>query len=199
MEAPAPTGRPGLEIRSFAVVFRLERRLHRIDRWRVPLPYGLPVAALAYGVGALLALLLLGRLPLAGDSLGLLPAPIRYVLLPGAVGLGLARGRWDGRPAHHALAAWLRFRLGPKHLSAFRPTPAPGRVVRIEAPIPLAADASDGRLRPARIRGAGSLLLHYPARASVRGSRLSLAAAGTEPLDHPRRIRLQRGQEVRIR
>jgi len=35
-----------LQIRSFRVVFDLERRLHKIDRWRIPLPYGVPVRGL---------------------------------------------------------------------------------------------------------------------------------------------------------
>jgi hypothetical protein len=199
VETPAPAGRPGLEIRSFGVVFRLERRLHKIDRWRLPLPYGLPVVGLAYALAALLALLVLAQLPLLGDALALLPAPVRYVLLPGALGLALARGRWDGRPAHHALAAWARFRLGPQQLSAFRPCPAPGQVLRIKEPITLVADATDSRLRPARIHGAGSLVLLLPARATVRGARLSLTAAGGEPLRRPRRIRLGPGQRIRIR
>lgn len=199
METPNPAGRAGLEIRSFGVVFRLERRLHKIDRWRLPLPYGLPVAGLAYGVGALLALLLLGQLPVLADALNSVPAPVRYVLLPGALGLGLARGRWDGRPAHHALSAWARFRLGPKNLSAFRPIPAPEEVLRIVEPITLVADAGDNRLRPARIRGAGALLLHYPAHASVKGSRLSLTPAGSDPLRQPKRIRIDPGQLIRIR
>ena len=95
---------------------------------------------------------------------------MRWVLVPGAIGLALARLRWDGRPAHHALLAWGRFRLGPKHVSAFRPAPAPGAVVRVLDPITLVADASGPRLRRARVRGPGSLVLLYPARAEVRES-----------------------------
>jgi hypothetical protein len=199
METATPAGRPGLEIRSFGVVFRLERRLHRIDRWRIPLPYGLPVSGLIYGLGALVVLLVAARLPLLGPSLALLPAPVRWVLLPGAVGLALARLRWDGRPAHHALVAWARFRLGTGHLSGLRPAPAPGEVLRFLEPIALVPDASEARLRRARIRGPGSVTLAYPARAEVRGSSLLLTAAGSEPLQRPRRIRLTRGQELRIR
>ena len=199
MEPSTLARRPGLEIRSFGVVFRLERRLHRIDRWRLPLPHGLPVSGLLYGLGALVALVAAAPLPLVGAALGLLPAPVRWVLLPGAVGLALARLRWDGRPAHHALAAWGRFRLGPRYLSAFRPVRAPGTVLRVLEPITLVTDGPGPRLRRARVGGPGAVVLTYPARAEVRGSSLHLTAAGSEPLRRPRRIRLSAGQELRIR
>jgi hypothetical protein len=44
-----PDRSAGLEVRSFRVVFQLERRLHRIQHWKLPLPYGLPLRGLAYG------------------------------------------------------------------------------------------------------------------------------------------------------
>src|SRR5215218_9384706 len=112
-----------LQIRSFRVVFDLERRLHKIDRWRIPLPYGVPVRGLVYGFAALLAVLFVARLPLAGDLLNLLPAPLRYAVLPAAVAYALTQLRIDGRPAHRALVALGRHLVGPARLVAFRASP----------------------------------------------------------------------------
>jgi hypothetical protein len=114
-----------LQIRSFRVVFDLERRIHRIDQFRVPLPYGLPLRSLGYGVTALIGVLVLGRLPLVGGLLGLLPAPARYVLVPIGVSYALTQLRLDGRTAHAAVVAWLRYVTAPRALVAFRPLPGP--------------------------------------------------------------------------
>ena len=45
------------QIRSYGVVFSLERRLHSIDRFRIPLPYGLPLRSVGYGALILAAVL----------------------------------------------------------------------------------------------------------------------------------------------
>ena len=49
-----------ITLRSYRLAFELERRLHRIDRFRIPVPYGIPLAALAYAV-ALAALFVARR------------------------------------------------------------------------------------------------------------------------------------------
>ncbi|MFL5844341.1 MAG: hypothetical protein ACJ762_06575 [Solirubrobacteraceae bacterium] len=111
----------GLQIRSFRVVFDLERRIHRIDRFRVPLPYGLPLRSAGYAMAGLLAVLLLAGLPVTGPVIGLLPAPARFVLLPAAVSYALTSVKLDGRSAHAAGMAWLAFVRGPRRLRAFAP------------------------------------------------------------------------------
>lgn len=112
-----------LQIRSFRVVFDLERRIHRIDRFKVPLPYGLPLRSLGYGLAALVAVLVVSGLPVFGEAIGALPAPLRFVLLPTAAAIALTRIRIDGRAAHAAGLAWLRFALAPRELVALRPCP----------------------------------------------------------------------------
>ena len=121
-----------MQIRSFRVVFDLERRLHKIDRWRIPLPYGVPVRGLVYGLAALLAVLFVARLPLAGGLLGLLPAPVRYAVLPAALAYALTQLRIDGRPAHRALVALAGHLAAPRRLVAFRASPAVDEVTRAE-------------------------------------------------------------------
>lgn len=115
-----------MHIRSFRVVFDLERRIHRIDRFRVPLPYGLPLRSVGYAVIALVAVLVAGRLPILGALLGGLPAPARYALVPVAVSYAFTQLRLDGRTAHAAAGAWLRFSLMPRAWCAFRPLPRRG-------------------------------------------------------------------------
>ena len=117
-----------LHIRSFRVVFDLERRIHRIDRYRIPLPYGLPLRSIGYAAVALLFVVAIERLPVAGTLLNGLPAPARYVLVPAAASYALTQLRMDGRSAHRAAAAWLRFAIGPRSMIAFRPLPSRERV-----------------------------------------------------------------------
>ena len=117
-----------LEIRSFRVVFQLERRLHRIQHWKLPLPYGLPLRGLAYGALVLLAIVALGRVPVLGELVRLMPPPVRFLLAPVGAGFLLARARVDGRPAHRFLLAWARHRAGARWVSAFRPIDPPRHV-----------------------------------------------------------------------
>lgn len=175
-----------IEIRSFRVVFALERRIHHIDHWRIPVPYGLPVRALAYAVAALFVTVVVGRLPLVGEAVGLVPAPLRLVVWPGAVGFALSRLRVDGRPAHGFLLALARYRLGPRYLSAFRAAPPPGSRVRISEPIAFLPDERGPRLRRGRVRGAARLRLAYPMAAQWRGRRLLLRQTGAWPLERSR-------------
>src|ERR1035441_812317 len=49
-------------IRSYRVVFRLERRIFQVDHFRLPFPYGVEVRALAYAAVVYLAVLVLSTL-----------------------------------------------------------------------------------------------------------------------------------------
>src|SRR4051794_24021445 len=163
---------PSMEIRSFRVVFALERRIHHIDHWRIPVPYGLPVRALAYAVAALAVIVIAGRLPLVGDVVGLVPAPLRLVVWPGAAGFALSRLRVDGRPAHAFLLAMARYRAGPRYLSAFRAAPRPGTRLRVGDPLAFMPDERGAQVRRGRVRGPVRIRLAYPMAAEQRGGRL---------------------------
>src|SRR5207248_2783090 len=121
MESAAGQSRATLEIRSFRAVFRLERRIYKFDRWRIPIPYGVPVWGIAYSAAALALIVVAGRLPAVGPLVGLAPAPLRLVLAPLAAGALLNGVEPDGRRAHVFVAAWLRHRLGARHLCGLRP------------------------------------------------------------------------------
>jgi hypothetical protein len=107
-------------IRSYRVCFELERRIHRIDRWRIPVPYGIPLRGLAYAALVLAVVLVAVRLLLIGAVLGLLHPALRLVVIRSRRPL-LTRLRVDGRPAHAAGLAWVRWRAGPRRLSPLRP------------------------------------------------------------------------------
>jgi hypothetical protein len=186
-----------MQIRSFRVVFDLERRLHKIDRWRIPLPYGVPVRGLVYGFAALLAVLFVARLPLAGDALGLLPPPLRYAILPTAVAYALTQLRVDGRPAHRALVALGGHLAAPRRLVAFRTSAAVDAVTLGE--VCLAGDERSSRYRRAEIRGPVTLRLRYPARAAARGNTLTLRQTGERPLCRGKKLRVEAGQKVRVK
>src|SRR5215210_2462753 len=94
----------GIEIRSYRAVFDLERRLYRIDRFRLN-PAGVPVRGLVYVALLVVAVLVAQRLPVAGWLLGALPWQGRYVALPLVGAALLTILRIDGRPAHTALAS----------------------------------------------------------------------------------------------
>ena len=172
MRAPTSlVGEDRLEIRSFRVVFALERRLFRIDRWRLPLPYGVPVRGIGYAAGALMAVLVAGALPGSGAMVAAVPAPVRLVLGPIGVAALLARVRVDGRPAHRCAVAWARHRLGPRTLDAFARVPARASAHVFTDPILLAACTADAATAARRSTAGGR-------RARPAGRRRGSAAGG---------------------
>ena len=168
--ADGTAGEQVVHIRSFRNCFTVERRIHKLDRWRVPLPYGLPVRG--PGVlrrGAALALLVLSRLPLFGELLQELNTFTRLVLVPGAIAFVLYRVTLDGRPSHAAAVAWVRMRMGAR---AHVRVPAAGR-----------AGAGDARQHPAGARRA----LGADARRGDRGAGRGGAAVRRRGADPRRR------------
>src|SRR5919206_1025332 len=150
-------GDGGLEVRSYRAVFALERRLYRIDRLRLN-PGGVPVRGLLYAALAAAAVLALAAVPLLGWPLRLLPWHLRYLGLPGVLGVLLTIVRIDGRPFHVAVRSLWALIVGPRHLSAFAPAPPPGARWR-PTELVLIPDGSDARLRRLRYRGPGAVLV----------------------------------------
>jgi hypothetical protein len=186
-----------MRIRSYRVCFRLERRIHRIDRWRIPVPYGIPLRGIAYGAGGLAVVLLLSGMPLVGELLRLLHPALRLVVLPVGAAYLLTQLSIDGRPAHAAALAWLRLHVQPVRMASGRALPA----ARVEfvAPVAIAVDQRAARLRPAVVRGPAVVLLRYPARARIRGQTLRLTQSSERPMWRGRRIDLRAGQRLRVR
>lgn len=184
-------------VRSYRLCFELERRIHKIDRWRIPVPYGVPLRGIAYALAALAALLALDGLPLAGELLGALHPAIRVVVLPVAAGYALYRLRVDGRPAHAAMLAWLRFRLEPARRVGCRRA-EPLALARL-ADVSLAPDERSAHYRPARVKGPTELLLRYPVEARQRGRTLELRQRPGGPMWRGKRVGVRPGERVVVR
>jgi TcpE family len=187
-----------LTIRSYRLCFRLERRIYKIDRFRIPVSWGIPLRSVAYAAGALLAMLVLQRAPALGAlASGLHPA-LRYVILPAAVAYALTQVKVDGRPAHQAAAAWLRFLCRPRCLLGASWRVRPGGVLRL-GEIAIAPDERCGRYRRGRIDGPATVLLRYPARGRRRKARLALRQTSARPLGRGKLIALRAGQTLELR
>lgn len=183
-----------IRIRSYRVCFDLERRIHQVDRWRIPVPYGIPLRGIAYAAVALLAVLLLQGLPLVGGLIAAVHPALRLVMVPVGVAYAACRLTVDGRPAHAATLAWLRYRCGPSRVAAFRAVAAPGPVTL--ADIPIAPDDSGSRYRRGVVRGPAEVVLRYPATAGQRGRTLRIAQAAGRAMWRGKRIALAAGQRL---
>jgi hypothetical protein len=183
-----------LQIRSFRVCFKLERRIHKIDRWRLPLPYGIPLRGIGYAAVVLVAMLVLSRLPVVGAVLGLLSPWLRFAALPIGIAYLLTQWKVDGRAAHAVGLAWLLMWLRPRRVSAFRPAPPLGAVSL--GTIPVAPDERTHRYRKGVVEGPATVILRYPAKLRKRGRSLHVRQESSEPLWRGKQVKLAAGQRV---
>lgn len=190
------TGRR-LQLRSYRLAFQLERRIHRIDRFRIPVPYGLPLSAVGWWFGALVVVLLAARMPLVGSVLSLLPWPVRLVLLPAAAARLLCDLGPDERPAWERALARARWELQAQHLVASvrrrrRPTD------RL-SDVSIVGDEGGSRLRRATVTGGGGVLVARPGRGLARGARLELTPGDDRWLAVAHRLDLSDGSRLEIK
>jgi hypothetical protein len=187
----------GLTIRSFRLVFELERRIHKVDRWQIPVPYGIPLRGLAYWAVVLVTTIVLGRIPLMGELIGTLPTPLRFVILPVGVAYVVTRVQMDGRAAHTTLAAWARLALSPSRVAAFSRVPCVGAVVRL-GDATFVPDERSTRFRGAVIEGPATVLLRYPAYGWIRrrGRTLHMRQVPGPALFVGKQVRLCAGQRM---
>jgi hypothetical protein len=186
-----------IAIRSFRLCFKLDRRIHKIDRWRIPLPFGVPLRGVGYAVGLLVAVLMVRRVPLLGDLFGAMPVPLRFVVLPIGGAYLLNQWEFDGRSAHATAFAWSRMQLSPRRIAAFRRAPRTG-VVRL-ADVTLVSDEQSARMRPAVIEGPAEVVLRYPFSSRSRGRTLEITPEPGPPRWRGKQIRLQSDQRVVVR
>ena len=162
-----------IEIRSYRAVFDLERRLYRVDGFRLN-PSGVPVRGLVYLAGLVVAVLALQRGPLVGSAVAALPWQLRYVAVPCGLAALLTILRVDGRPAHVALAAIVRFALAPRQLAGFARRGGPG--TRWSPPaVTFLDDGSGGGRQRLRFRGPGAVFVRAPFRMSEHRRRAVLS------------------------
>lgn len=187
-----------------AVVDDVERRIYRVDRWRLPAPGGVQVRAILYTLAAGVGFMAAAKLPVAGQLLRLLPVGVRLVALPVLAGWALASWQVDGRAPHHAAAGLARYRLRSRTLAGLRPTAAVGAQITPVAAVQIAPAGDEPAYRRGRVRGPARVVLRYPAQLEVERAR----GRGAEALAASRRVRvrglgerprpLSRGRELRV-
>jgi hypothetical protein len=190
------SGDSQIQIRSFTNCFKLERRIHKIDRWRMPLPFGIPLRGIGYAVGIELAVVVLTSLPVTDLVLRRLAAPVRFGVLPIVLAFVLASWEVDGRPAHAALRSWVGWMLTPSRVTAWRPTAQCGLVHL--AQVTVAHDDHGARVRPSSIAGPARVLMRYPFKARAARRTLVVTSEPGEPCWRGKEIVLKHGQRMVI-
>lgn len=178
-------------VRSYRLVFERRWRLFRLQNWRIPLPGGLELRALAYWLCALAAILALSRLPLAGAVIVALPTSLRLVAAPIAVAWGLSRWEVDGRAPHRALLGLAAWRLRPRCLAGLRRCPAEGSELAPLARLVLAPDPSASAYPRGKVVGPARLLLRYPVKVALEGVPRGTGNGPEQRLAAARRWRLR--------
>ena len=190
--------REPLQIRSYRVCFDLERRIYRLEQWRLPVAWGVPLRGVAYAALALIAIVIAGGLPLVGDLLAALPAPVRLLLLPVGIAYALTAAKVDGRPLHTAIGSLVRHLTAPRWIAGLKKCEAPGTVVRF-GDLTVAPDHTGPRLRRGRIEGPCEVLLRYPGRGRQHRSKMVITQTSGEAMWRGKTISLAAGQELEVR
>lgn len=178
-----------VEIRSYrGVIDSVERRIFRVDRWRIPKPDGLSVRAIVYTIATFVTLLVVGRLPVAHQVLGILPASVRFIALPVIGGWALSSWAPDGRAPHHALISALRFLRAPKHFAGLRSCPPIGAQLVPVAEVCVAAGVDEPRYRPGRIAGPATVTMRYPAQIEPQGAPRRFRRDPAAAAEHAKRL-----------
>ena len=186
-----------IAIRGYHVCFRIERRIQKIDRWRIPVPYGVPLRALGYAAIAFVAVLILGSLPVISQLLDTFGALFHYAVLPIGTAWVMYRWRIDGRSSPATAIAWLRWRFGRQRVCACREAEETGPVTLGD--VTVAPDERSSRLRAAVIEGPAKLVFRYPVERQERGSTLTVSQTSAKPQWRGTQVRLRPGQRVVVR
>jgi len=160
----------GIQLRGYRRVFRIERRLFRFDRWRIPYPHGVPLRGIGYFLVLELGVFAASRLPLLGALIGVWTPAISYLALPLLGAFLLMQGRIDGRPPHHVLASLLRWSLRSRWLAGLSPCPAEGEEILPLEEVAVAYDGRESFLVKGRIKGPARVTFRYPAMVRMEGA-----------------------------
>jgi hypothetical protein len=181
-------------VRSYGLVFKIERKLFKIDRWRLPLPGGLELRAIVYGAAILFGTLIASRLPVIGLALGLLPGPLHWGLIPGGLTFILLKLQIEGRAPHRVLASMISWYFSKRLIVSCGTADRPVALAPIQT-IWITPDWRSPRYRPARIHGPTLLVCRYPIEARMalnrRGERV-----GDLRLTNPHYGRLAHGRNT---
>jgi hypothetical protein len=185
-------------IRSYRRVFEVDRRIYRVDRWALPVPGGVPLRAVAYFAAALLAMIAAGALPVLGELVAAVSAPIRFVVVPLAVAVLGTQAAPDGRAAHRFAWDWLRLRLRARRRSGGRVVALEDEPVAWHGDLALRWDGDGAELRRGRVRGPARATFHVPVMLRDGSGRL-VARVGAPDGRAPQTVVLCAGETMEVR
>lgn len=168
--------RDRLLIRSYRRVFEVDRRIYRVDRWALPVPGGIPLRAVGYFAATLITAIVLSVLPVTGEAVSVISAPLRYVVIPLAVAVLGSQAAPDGRAAHRFAADWIRLRLRARRRSAGRVIPPEEEPVLWHGDLGVTWDQHGTRMSRARVTGPARITFNVPIR--MRGLDVREASDG---------------------
>ena len=183
-------GSRGIQLRGYRRVFRIERRLYKFDRWRIPYPHGVPLRGIGYFLAVEFGVVVLSRMPGAGALVALWGPLISFLGVPLFGAFVLMQGWIDGRPPHHALASVIAWWLGPRDLAGLAACPRRGSEIVPVAELTVAFDARESFPVPGRVRGPVLVTFRYPG---------EVRAEGAPPWVRDRDRRLARARRYRVR
>jgi hypothetical protein len=181
-------------VRSYGLVFKIERKLFKIDRWRLPLPGGLELRAIVYGATILFGMLIASRLPLIGLALGVLPSPLHWGIIPGGLTFVLLKLQIEGRAPHRVLASLISWYFGVRLIVAAGKADRPISQAPVQT-IWIAPDWRCSHVRPATIHGPTLLVCRYPIEARMAMNRRG-EHIGDLRLTNPNYKRLAHGRNT---
>ena len=149
-----------IRIRSYRRVLRVERKIHRVDKW--VLPRAIPVEGVAwFAIAEVVLVVATAIIPPLDALLSQFGFIIRYVIVPALIAVLATQMRPDGRAAYRYIGSLIRWRGTSHRRSAGRPATRVGARRTFLARLRLRADNSLPELQHARIDG--------PARVEFRG------------------------------
>jgi len=181
-------------VRSYRqVVDEVERRVYRIDRWRIPSPDGVSAAAIGYFLLLAAVVAIVAKAPLIGPLAGTFPSAVVHLGLPAVGAWAMSATRVDGRKPHHVVWAFARYRASARTRSGPRPCAARGSTLAPVDSIQIAPSGDEPSYRRGRIRGPARVILRYPAQLRTNGA---LRRGGEDARAQLARARLVRVGEV---
>lgn len=181
-----------MRITSYAKAFPRDRRIYRIDRWTIPIPGGLPLAASAWFLLLALIVLVLGQISPFKQAVQSVGWPAAMLVGPGPISIALTRRTADDRslPTHIRCAA--RWRLARIMGSIRAPILSRPAVRELHAACDNTLSPSVNVIGPGRVALGDALDLAR----STSGALIAMPAAATQLA---RVVQLEVGERIEVR
>lgn len=113
-------------LRSYPSIWHYKKKIYSLENVKLPVP--IVVEGALFFAGAELFMLLISYIPI----FSLVPAAIRYFILPFFIMKFLMTKTFDGKKPHKFLLGMIEFMLSPKAYSRFKPIEPPERDKKIK-------------------------------------------------------------------